>query len=337
MSLTELERLKRTLADIDKIRKSIPDISKDIIRLEKIKSEIEREIKGRKKTLGETENLKFGHDEWLNDVNEKIQYNLKWQKRREAQVEKFNEEQKPLMKKDENDILTLENTTHGMFIMVLAVTTLVFLALIGSIQGYQAASDLPRGEWVCDNGEIIGLLDVQDGIEDCSDGSDEEEYVFSDSRSEDARDSDEYGELSDAQWGTFFTKAGGKALPGLVFVGIAIVYYSLRNKPLQAKIVKLKEGLKDRSKKEKSLKDNVKSWKRKTSTLRKSIKEKENKITSIENQKLEIRKSQNKLENTVSEIDMAKLYIEKSEEKEVELWESIRDIIPFGNTSFDSL
>ena len=335
MSLSELKRLKTTLADVETTRKKISEIPSEIVKLEKkLKSSMKR-LQSAETELDKTKKLKNQHSEWLEDVEKKIQHNEKYQHKAETKVKNFATEEKPLIKKTEKEISDLREINHGYVMMLFAVFTLVLMTFYGTVEGWQEANNLPRGEWVCDNGEIIDLLDVMDGSEDCSDGSDEETNFFSDSRAEKAEDSEEYNELLDAKWGLWLKTIGNSCVPGVIFVCLAGAYMYFRNTPITQKVIILQEENKKRIAKEKSLKSNVKKWERKTSGLNKSVKTREDKISSIREKELHITEIKDEIKKLQKKITDSESNIMKLEQKEIELWESIRNLIPLGDTTLN--
>ena len=231
MSVTELNRLKTTLEQIDNIRrKIIPDMSEKISGLERKKAQKLKEISGKEKSLEKSIRIKKGHDEWEKDAQKKIEHNNKFLEKARVKLTDFEREVLPEIEEQSSKISQLMSVKHGLTITILSGTVLILLLVIGAAQGYSEARDLPRGEWVCDNGEIIDLLDVMDDTEHCSDGSDEEFKFFSDSRAQEAAKSEEHRKLTDAKWNKWWEVTLKVSSPGIILFVFGCLYWSLENK-----------------------------------------------------------------------------------------------------------
>lgn len=338
MSVTELNRLKTTLEEIDSIRRRIiPKMSEKISELEGNKANQLKEISSREKSLEKSLTIKKEHDEWGTDAQKKIKHNDKFLEKARAKLTDFESEVLPEIEEQSSKIDQLMSVQHGFTITILSGMLLSLLLVIGAAQGYAEARDLPRGEWVCDNGEIIDLLDVMDNTDHCSDGSDEEFYVFSDSRAEEAEESEEYSKLMDAKWSKWWDVTLQVIWPGIISFVFGCIYWTFENKFNQDKIQVLHKDNKKLKDKHKSLRKNVKSWENKNASVEGSISSRREKIASIQNQKTQVDAALEELNLISIQIERAETERAKYVEKETELWESIRDIIPLGDATTDIL
>ena len=196
MSVTELNRLKTTLEEIDKIRrKDIPEMSEKISDFEEKKVNQLNEISAREKRIEKSILIEKGQDEWKKDAQKKIKRNNKLLEKAREELTDFESEVLPEIAEQSVEINRLKYVNHGLTILVISGIVMILLLVMGVVNGVAEARDLPRGEWVCDNGEVIALLDVMDYTYDCSDRSDEEVKIRSDSRAQEAQKSEEYSKF----------------------------------------------------------------------------------------------------------------------------------------------
>ena len=337
MTRKDLETLKSTLHKIEENRGLVPKLEIEINEINEYKSKEEKEISNISKKIQDVEKLAQENDSWTEEKKEKENHNSKWLEKAKEKVEIFSREEKPLIEKTESEIRDLRTKSYGTLILTIAVS-LFFITLIGgAAQGWKEADKLPRGEWVCDNGEVIALLDVLDDEEHCSDGSDEDRNWFSDSRAEKAKNGDEYEKLDNAKWDLWIETTCLTSLPSIILIMLGYVYKVKRMKPVQLKIEELEEENKKRVKKEKSLKNNVKSWVGKNDSIQLQIKDRARKINSLEDLRNTRKSHKSKVNQFEKDIIAIEEKIRKLQSEEQELWDSIKNLIPFGHISFEDL
>jgi hypothetical protein len=332
MSKKDLTFLKKTLSDIENIDEEIRTPLEEKENLETKVENALTSLNDAKFSLAEAEPLKHSHDEWMidreKDHNHAEKFKIKAQKELDEHkndIELMNDEENQI--KDLN--LKIENLSSILFIGWGAI--IVFI-IIGIFAGYNQAQELPRGEWVCDDGEIIELLDVLDDTEHCFDGSDENKGGwFTDSRAEKAEDSEEYNELLDAKWWkweyvTFYYS----------IAGISILFWASGIKYLRTEIVmhtldEVESSYYDKKSKIGKIKSRIDKWNRKINSNRKQIHERSVIVNSIPSIINKIKQCEKNLESVKSEQEFNEKQIKDIRQKEQELWESIRHLIPFGS------
>ena len=125
--------------------------------------------------------------------------------------------------------------------------------------------------------------------------------------------------------------------PGYIVFVLGFVYWGLeyrfKGEKLHALVLE-NNKLKD---KQKSLRDKVKSWDNKNASIEGKNSSRLKEIASIKNQKAQLDAALKELNMISSQIEKAETERTKYVEKEMELWESIRDIIPLGDATNDIL
>lgn len=198
MTKKDLLFLKSTLAEIRHEQKSILSAKSKIRMLEQRQDLESKTLRDLNREINRIYKLSKSHEEWvsekkreISDVKTRLKEKRSIRKERNLEIKHLG----AIISEREEQIDTTEakNTVVTMIFLVL-------FTLIGFSAGMIYTKDFPRGEWVCDDGTIVDLLDVDDfwDTEDCPDGSDEDFIVFGNSRAEDAGESDEFRKLSAA-------------------------------------------------------------------------------------------------------------------------------------------
>ena len=198
MTKKDLLFLKSTLAEIRHEQKSILSAKSKIRMLEQRQDLESKTLRDLNREINRIYKLSKSHEEWVSEKKREISdVKTRLKEKRSIRKER-NLEIKHLgaiisEREEQIDTTEAENTVVTMIFLVL-------FTLIGFSAGMIYTKDFPRGEWVCDDGTIVDLLDVDDfwDTEDCPDGSDEDFIVFGNSRAEDAGESDEFRKLSAA-------------------------------------------------------------------------------------------------------------------------------------------
>jgi septal ring factor EnvC (AmiA/AmiB activator) len=197
-------------------------------------------------------------------------------------------------------------TQTVMFLVLLFVIPTVYL----SIYDYY----LP---WTCDNGEVIEHTSLVDGVNDCSDGSDEEEYFWTSSRAEEGH--------------SFFVLGMGILAIVFLVVGFMLVGLARGDDDISGDL-QLYPGYAEAEKKNDKLQDSLKWEKAELAATRRLIAPKSKGLTHI-GKKLPAKLDS--LENDLEKEEKKKSELESEAasvaEKTDALWEGIRHLLPHSN------
>lgn len=331
MSVSDLKLLKLNLKSIDNLRQKEPILKESIDSLRKDTLEQKKEIQFIKDKLSMAEKLSVAHEEWVSIK----QYRIAEKRLHETEAiqnqQTFESNEKKQIS-DTTDLITeLSLIRPGEVMLPFSIFVLISLAVIGGIIGGINASELPRGEWICDNGDIIALLDVQNDEEHCSDGSDENDgsvWSSTDSRSEQAKDGDEYGELSENKWHLFFKTTAIYSCPGLILVFLAGYHRYQTQRNLNSKISSLNSENQTRLGEISRLNKRVASIKADIFDIQTIINKRELEIKEIPKLNRELGKTQDKIESNKQNIDRLFDEIQGNKVTEKELWNEIKHLIP---------
>lgn len=178
MTKIDLLFLKSTLAEIRHEQKAILSAKSKIRKKEQRQAAQEEIVRESKRKINRINKLSKTHEEWvsekkreISDVKTTLKEKRSIRKSRNLEIEDTKaekaqiEEQIKMKKKNEQ---------------IISGILVVLLLLIGTGVGVYMAKDSPRGEWVCDDGSVIELLDVQDGQDHCpdADASESEESIW---------------------------------------------------------------------------------------------------------------------------------------------------------------
>ena len=148
LSLKDLDRLKKTLDNIDSIHKNNPILENQVSELEVKITNNKKDLAGYRRELAKIKKLQEEHEDWLEVKHAKIKHNLEQQKKAEEKLERFAEEEKPGLENAIGQLKILEETSHGFFLIFCSIITLIVFTSVGVYTGYQQADEIPRGEWI---------------------------------------------------------------------------------------------------------------------------------------------------------------------------------------------
>lgn len=238
LSKKDFRLLKSNLKNIDKIKNKEPVLKQKI---ESYRDEIKNEnkrMKEIKKSIAELDAKRENHKKW---VSEKLdeQKELEDEKSElKTQLDDFDDVQGKEIDERYSKISELKKIHPGEVSRPSALVLLFFLVLIGVLMGDLEAAKLPRGEWTCNNGEIIDLLDVDNDIKDCSDGSDEDSGWFS-GRAAEVSSSPEAQELRNAKVLMFFKMVMIVSSPAIVITTAVFITSAKKRSDLSSEISKM--------------------------------------------------------------------------------------------------
>ena len=334
MTKKDLLFLKSTLAEIRLSQKTIVSTETKLRKLEQIQAVQEEIVRESKRKINRINKLSKTHEEWVSEKKREIsdvKTTLKEKRSiresrnlelKDAKAEKAQIEEQIKSKRQNEKIIT------GVLV--------IFLMLVGVGIGMYITKDFPRGEWVCDDGTVVGLLDVNDGVDHCPDGSDEESYWFSDSRAEDAKNSDEYMALSDPineiVW--LYPYLYGCVGFVLVYLFLGYIPFAASSRSVQlltdseiSLTVKLEQLGKDHS-----AGDGIGLLDKKLKKLELELAKKSGEMSGID--ELKERKSNSETQIKNNKVDMEK-QLNKIELKKILIkdnWEKISHLIPYSDS-----
>lgn len=329
MTKKDLLFLKSTLAEIRLSQKAIVSTETKIRKLEQRQAAQEEIVRESKRKINRINKLSKTHEEWvsekkreISDVKTTLKEKRSIRKSRnlelkDAKAEKAQIEEQIKIKRGSEQI-------YSAFLMVI-------LLLIGVCVGMYISKDFPRGEWVCDDGSVIELLDVRDGKEHCPDGSDEDTALFSNTRADDASESEESLRLGNeiAQW--WWMGGGGGMITGLVSVNILFGIPSRAIKSLDDSIIPLTAKIEQLGKVH-SLGDGIGLLDKKLKELELELSKKSGEMSGIDelkakksNSETQIKNNKVDLEKQLNKIELNKILIKDN-------WEKITHLIPYSES-----
>jgi len=335
LSLRELSHLKNTLSVINSIAMEEKKLEEEIQSMNQKKRQATKFLLQINKKLEAAIITSEEHEEWIIKFDNKIKHNDQWQSKAESKFEDFVNENQQNISDNDIKINTLRNYESGNYIFVLAMF-IIFSGLIsGGVYGYYSSeNNSSRGEWVCDDGQVIDLLDVWDGTIHCSDGSDEAEsgYFQSETRAEEAYYSDEHSDLNWAELRLQTEPIFMFAIPGVILLVFAFWYHEIKSAPIEIEMKRLVAENQKLKQKKAKLESKIDSWKLKTWKLTEKKDKRERRIKDIpgiKKQKVEVELNVGSIKSSIIKTI---LEIEKCQTMTAENWDSIKHLIPLGLT-----
>ena len=329
MTKIDLLFLKSTLAEIRHEQKAILSAKSKIRKKEQRQAAQEEIVRESKRKINRINKLSKTHEEWvsekkreISDVKTTLKEKRSIRKSRNLEIEDTKaekaqiEEQIKMKKKNEQ---------------IISGILVVLLLLIGTGVGVYMAKDFPRGEWVCDDGSVIELLDVQDGQDHCPDGSDEDTALFSNTRADDASESEESIRLGNeiATW--WILGFGVGMIIGLVSVNILFGIPSRAIQSLDDSVIPLAVKIEQLGKVHSSG-DGIGLLDKRLKKIKLELANKSGEMTGIDelkarksNSETQIKNNKVDLENQLKKIELKEILIKDN-------WEKISHLIPYSES-----
>lgn len=331
MTKKDLVFLKSTLAEIRSEQKAILSIKTKIKKLEKGKVADDKTLRELKRKINRISKWSKTHDDWISEKKREIgEVKTKLKDNRELRSSR-----NLLIKNIKSEISELETQIEYTETKNFGITTMFFVlfTVIGFSAGMIYTSDFPRGEWICDDGTVIDLLDVVEfwGNEDCPDGSDEDIAVFGDSRAEDAKKSDEYTRLRGDIDGVISI---------CVIIGIGFGFAPWRKivTNRSPSIDSLNENLltltaeKEQLIKKRQSGDGIGKLETRLKKLKSELSRKTGEVSGLENLKNKMSESKHQINKNTEDLKILSKEIEIKEIAIQESWGKITHLIPYSES-----
>ena len=329
MTKKDLLFLKSTLAEIRLSQKAIVSTETKIRKLEQRQAAQEEIVRESKRKINRINKLSKTHEEWvsekkreISDVKTTLKEKRSIRKSRNLELKDAKAEKAQIEKK-----IKIKRKNEQIYTIIL----LVLFMMIGTGVGMYFTEDFPRGEWVCDDGSVIELLDVRDGKDHCPDGSDEDTALFSNTRADDASESEESLRLGNDITEWILAGTGFGMILSLVSVNILFGIPSRAIGTLDGSIIPLTVKIEQLGKVH-SLGDGIGLLGKKLKELELELSKKSGEMSGIDelkarksNSETQIKNNKVDLEKQLNKIELNKILIKDN-------WEKITHLIPYSES-----